>query len=68
VSARPLVTQRGLWRRVWRVVPTFAASWPEGPAWRRRTDAAPGRSADAFTPDAAAWTAGDDDWTPEFGR
>ena len=30
VSARPLVTQRGLWRRVWRVVPTFAASWPQG--------------------------------------
>ena len=36
VSARPLVTQRGLWRRVWRVVPTFAASWPEGAAWNRR--------------------------------
>jgi glycosyltransferase involved in cell wall biosynthesis len=68
VSARPLVTQRGLWRRVWRVVPTFAASWPEGAAWRRRTDAAPGRSAEAYTPDAGAWTAGDDDWTPEFGR
>ncbi|WP_375384589.1 glycosyltransferase family 2 protein [uncultured Microbacterium sp.] len=38
VSSRPLLTQRGLWRRVWRVGTTFAASWPEGAAWRRRTE------------------------------
>jgi glycosyltransferase involved in cell wall biosynthesis len=66
VSARPLVTQRGLWRRVWRVVPTFAASWPEGAAWKRREldgrhvpDAAPTADAD--------WTPLDDDWAPGFG-
>ena len=38
VSSRPLLTQRGLWRRVWRVGTTFAASWPEGAAWRRRSE------------------------------
>lgn len=30
VSARPLTSVRGLARRVWRVLPTFAASWPDG--------------------------------------
>ncbi|MEU1973681.1 glycosyltransferase family 2 protein [Microbacterium sp. NPDC019599] len=60
VSARPLTTQRGLWRRVWRVVPTFAVSWPEGAPWRRTTDAAPAPAADLWSPD--------EDWTPEFGR
>jgi glycosyltransferase involved in cell wall biosynthesis len=76
VSARPLVTQRGLWRRVWRVVPTFAASWPEGAAWRRRAE---GRAAIESAPAAAAsaaptwepdteWTVDGEDWTPEFGR
>jgi glycosyltransferase involved in cell wall biosynthesis len=30
VSARPLVHVGGLLRRVWRVVETFAASWPDG--------------------------------------
>ncbi len=39
VSSRPLLTQRGLWRRVWRVGTTFAVSWPEGAARRRRTPA-----------------------------
>ncbi len=67
VSARPLVTQRGLWRRVWRVVPTFAASWPEGAAWNRRE--LDGRR----VPDAApaadeGWTAIDEGWAPGFGR
>ncbi len=67
VSARPLATQRGLWRRVWRVVPTFAASWPEGAAWRRRE--LDGR----HIPDAApavdeGWTPIDEDWAPGFGR
>lgn len=61
VSARPLVTQRGLWRRVWRVIPTFAASWPEGAAWRRRA-AADGRGA------GEEWVPEGDDFAPEFGR
>ena len=67
VSARPLVTQRGLWRRVWRVVPTFAASWPEGAAWNRRE--LDGR----HTPDVSpitddGWTPIDEEWAPGFGR
>lgn len=41
VSARPLTTVRGLARRVWRVVPTFAASWPEGAPRRHRSRAYP---------------------------
>lgn len=60
VSARPLVTQRGLWRRVWRVVPTFAASWPEGAAWHRRATA-DGTVSDEWVPDG-------DDLAPGFGR
>lgn len=35
VSARPLQSQAALWKRVGRVVTTFAASWPEGAAWHR---------------------------------
>ncbi|WP_241245878.1 glycosyltransferase family 2 protein [Microbacterium sp. 4R-513] len=68
VSARPLTTQRGLWRRVWRVVPTFAASWPEGAAWHRRADAASSGSRDFDDVSADIWSPVDDDWTPEFGR
>lgn len=68
VSARPLTSIRGLWRRIWRVVPTFAASWPEGAWWHRRVDAAPRRAADSFVTDPDNWVAGDDDLTPEFGR
>lgn len=60
VSARPLSTPGGLARRVWRVVPTFAASWPEGARWNR---AVPGG---ALTPETDRWS--DDDWAPEFGR
>lgn len=60
VSARPLVTQRGLWRRVWRVVPTFAASWPEGAPWRRGEEG--GEPVEEWFPDAG------DDLAPEFGR
>ncbi len=41
VSARPLTSVRGLARRVGRVVPTFAASWPAGAPWRRRNDSYP---------------------------
>lgn len=61
VSARPLVTQRGLWRRVWRVVPTFATSWPEGAAWRRR------EKSGASTP-GEEWVPEGDDLAPGFGR
>jgi glycosyltransferase involved in cell wall biosynthesis len=60
ISARPLATQRGLWRRVWRVVPTFVASWPEGAAWKRRE--LDGR----HEPDGA-WPA-DEEWAHGFGR
>ncbi|WP_345547149.1 glycosyltransferase family 2 protein [Microbacterium jejuense] len=35
VSARPVQTIGGLSRRVFKVASTFAASWPEGAAWRR---------------------------------
>ncbi|WP_396658084.1 glycosyltransferase [Microbacterium sp.] len=35
VSARPLASPRALWRRLRKVVPTFAVSWPEGAAWHR---------------------------------
>ncbi|WP_345802264.1 glycosyltransferase [Microbacterium sp. AZCO] len=59
VSARPLTRQRSLWRRVWRVVPTFAVSWPEGARWKRGVDAAPTA--------AETWSPVDDDLTPEFG-
>ncbi|MEN2741241.1 glycosyltransferase family A protein [Microbacterium sp. X-17] len=62
VSARPLRTPRGLLRRVWRVVPTFAASWPAG---------APGRRplVPPVAPPVPTWEPGDDeDLSPEFGR
>lgn len=64
VSARPVQSVSGLSRRVWRVATTFAASWPEGAAWRRRelesetTDAAP----------SATWVPESDEWAPGFGR
>jgi glycosyltransferase involved in cell wall biosynthesis len=35
ISARPFATGAALWRRVGKVVPTFAVSWPEGAAWNR---------------------------------
>lgn len=60
ISARPLVTARGLWRRVWRVVPTFAVSWPEGAAWRRR-EVREGVEEDEWLPDG-------DDLATGFGR
>ncbi|SDH33252.1 glycosyltransferase family 2 protein [Microbacterium pygmaeum] len=65
VSARPLVTQRGLWRRVWRVVPTFAASWPEGAAWRRRDDDQATRR-DEWIPEGDDLTPGD--LAPGYGN
>ena len=64
VSARPVQTFGGLSRRVCRVVTTFAASWPEGAAWRRRDDRV--RAPDE-APAVAGWTHDADDWTPEFG-
>lgn len=66
VSARPLTTQRGLWRRVWRVVPTFAASWPEGARWNR--DWRPDDAGAAPEPWAEAdGDEGDEDWSPRYG-
>lgn len=35
VSARPFATPWSLGQRLWKVIPTFAASWPEGAGWRR---------------------------------
>ena len=68
VSARPVQTLSGLSRRVFKVASTFAASWPEGAAWRRRADLA---ESDRARTDAAApadWMADGDDWLPEYGR
>lgn len=64
VSARPLQTVSGLTRRVYKVATTFAASWPEGAAWRRRED----ERWVADAPPDSPWTSDADDWTPEFGR
>jgi len=60
VSARPLQTVSGLSRRVFKVATTFAASWPEGAAWRRREP--------VDTTTAGEWTPDGEDWAPEFGR
>jgi hypothetical protein len=65
VSARPLVSQRALWRRVWRVVPTFAASWPEGAAWRRARDAAPAPAERTREADQGLWSPVDEGWRDE---
>jgi len=68
VSARPLTTQRGLWRRVWRVVPTFAASWPEGARWRRVDDGDAPHYAPEPTWGEATWPPDEDDWATGLGR
>lgn len=61
VSARPLTSLRGLGRRVWRVIPTFAASWPAGAFGRRPLPPEPASSPD--------WEPGDDeDLAPGYGR
>ena len=67
VSARPLVTQRGLWRRVWRVIPTFAASWPEGAAWNRR-ELDGHHTPDAAPADSETWPPIDEGLAPGFSR
>lgn len=65
VSARPVQTVAGLSRRIAKVATTFAVSWPEGAAWRRRETAA----TDAGTGTAGAeWIPEGDDWAPEYGR
>lgn len=64
VSARPLQTVSGLSRRVFKVATTFAVSWPEGAAWRRREQAP--RTTDA-APAAGEWAPDADEWAPEFG-
>lgn len=64
VSARPVQTLTGLSRRIAKVATTFAVSWPEGAAWRRRD-----RRADAATgATGTEWIPEGDDWTPEYGR
>lgn len=60
VSARPLQTVSGLAGRVWRVVTTFAASWPEGAAWRRRAPTTPA--------ERDTWDSDGDELAPGFGR
>lgn len=57
VSARPLTSLRALMRRVWRVVPTFAASWPRGRF----------RAAVREEPEPEPWHEGDD-LAPGYGR
>ena len=60
VSARPVQTLGGLTRRVWRVATTFAASWPEGAAWRRDDRALP---ASGSAPSSVReWVSDGDDW------
>jgi glycosyltransferase involved in cell wall biosynthesis len=68
VSARPVQTVTGLSRRVWRVVSTFAASWPEGSRSRRRLELHPTMDAAAPASTESTWSAADDDWAPGFGR
>jgi glycosyltransferase involved in cell wall biosynthesis len=67
ISARPVVTQRGLWRRVWRVIPTFATSWPEGAAWNRR-ELDGHHIPDAAPADSETMPAIDEGLAPGFSR
>ena len=67
VSARPVQTVSGLSRRVWRVATTFASSWPEGAAWRRRAELRPSSGCPSTAADPS-WAPTDDDWAPGFGR
>lgn len=61
VSSRPFAHPAALWRRVWRVVPTFAASWPEGSPSHRARESARGAT-------AIGWSEVGDDLAPEWGR
>lgn len=61
VSARPLTSVRGLARRVQRVIPTFAASWPDGRFHAALADD------DDSGPGDTGWVDGDD-LAPEYGR
>lgn len=66
VSARPLQSVSGLSRRVWKVATTFAASWPEGAAWRRRSDIDGAAGSDAAP---GRFIEGDgDEWVPAPGH
>ena len=60
VSARPVQTLSGLSRRIAKVATTFAVSWPEGAAWRRREVPA---EADAVP----NWEPESDEWAPRYG-
>ncbi|MGP3535122.1 glycosyltransferase [Microbacterium sp. RD1] len=64
VSSRPFARPSALWRRVWRVIPTFAASWPEGSPWYRAREQ---ESAPAIGAADIAWP-DDGDLAAEPGR
>ena len=66
VSARPFASHGALWRRVGRVIPTFAASWPVGAAWRRERLAL--ERHDAPNENGAEVLDEGDEWAPGFGR
>lgn len=64
VSSRPFARPSALLRRVWRVIPTFAASWPAGSPWHRAHEA------EQHEPLAAAditWPDSGDDLAPRYG-
>lgn len=60
VSGRPFSSPGALLRRVWRVIPTFAASWPDG-----RFHAAL-RDDPSHVPETQAWDG--DEMAPGYGR
>lgn len=66
VSARPFKTPLAIGKRVWKVFPTFATSWPEGAPWHRRDDGAP--AAGTWSPETTEqWATESDNWTDEDG-
>lgn len=68
VSARPVQTVSGLSRRIWKVATTFAASWPEGAAWRREEPVPGSTDAAAAGIGEGSWSPVDDDLAAGFGR
>lgn len=62
VSARPFARPSALAKRLWRVIPTFAASWPAGSPWHRARDTEALDAADI------AWPGRDEDLAEGYGR
>jgi glycosyltransferase involved in cell wall biosynthesis len=58
VSARPFARPSSLVQRLWRVIPTFAASWPAGSPWHRAREAA--RRAGSAAADVTHTDSGED--------